>query len=444
MTRYYSLLPDPRPLVANMAATDIITPVTQVPTLIQRNTLRLAAAQCVGWVMTQTLATLGGIIASDMTSDRRWAGIPVTLSILASALTGPYAGRMMDRVGRKPVLLAGQVALGLGSLLVAASIGYGIFPGYLAGIAILGVGAGATALSRSAAADMYPPSRRAQGISMVAMGGAVGAILGPFLLAAIVSWSKGAGADPNVTAWLVIPILAIIAFFALLTIRPDPRDIAANLADYYPSEGALGTKDEGRKTNSVRALSAILKQYPVIVAIAATALVQAGMVMLMVTVALSMKDHGHGDDVFEVMSVHFFGMLGLALLIGRVADRLGRRPVIIMGALIFIAGAVSAPMFENPLYNGASLFLVGLGWSLCYVAGNAILADMAGPMERGRTLGANDLLVGLTGATASLVGGLLISGAGFLTVGAVGLALGLVPLLLALRLREPQPGQYEF
>jgi MFS family permease len=427
-----------------MAATDIIAPITQVPISIQRNTLRLAVAQCVGWVMTQTLATLGGIIASDMTSDRRWAGIPATLSILASAFTGPYAGRMMDRLGRKPVLLAGQVALGLGSLLVAASIGYGIFAGYLAGIAVLGVGAGATALARSAAADMYPPSRRAQGISLVAMGGAVGAILGPFLLAGITSWSKGVGADPNVTSWLVIPPLATIAFFALLTIRPDPRDVASNLADYYPLEAALGTKDEGRKTKSVRTLSTILKQYPVIVAIATTALVQAGMVMLMVTVAVSMKDHGHSIEVVSgVMAVHFFGMLGLALLIGRVADRLGRRLVIIMGALIFIAGAVSAPIFEHPLYNGASLFLVGLGWSLCYVAGNAILADMTGPMERGRTLGANDLLVGLTGAAASLVGGLLISGAGFLTVGAVGLALGLVPLLLALRLREPQPGEYK-
>jgi MFS family permease len=427
-----------------MAATDLITTTTRVPALVQRNTLLLATAQCVGWVVTQTISTLGGIIASDMTGgDHRWAGIPVTLVILAAAFTGLYAGRLMDRIGRKPVLLVGQVALGIGSLLTAGSIGYGSFAGYLAGITALGVGTGCTALSRSAAADMYPASRRAQGISLVTMGGAVGAVLGPFLLAAISSGARSAGANPNVVAWLVVPVLATIAFVALLAIRPDPRHIATHLHEYYPAEEAP-TQVSQLTTHNIRPLTAILKQYPIIVAIAATALVQAGMVMLMVTAALHMKDSGHSIEVVSsVMAVHFLGMLGFAILIGRVADKLGRRPVIIMGALIFIAGAVSAPMFDNPLYNGASLFLVGLGWSLCYVAGNTILADMTGPMERGRTVGANDLLVGLTGATSSLVGGLLISGAGFLTVGAIGLVIGVVPLLLALRLREPQPGQYK-
>jgi MFS family permease len=135
-------------------------------------------------------------------------------------------------------------------------------------------------------------------------------------------------------------------------------------------------------------------------------------------------------------------MLGLSVVIGRLADRWGRRAVLMGGALLFIVGAVTAPIFQNPLYNGASLLLVGLGWSLCYVAGNAMLADTTRPLERGRITGTNDLLVGLTGASASLAGGLLLSGAGFLTVGAVGLALGLLPFLLALRLKETSPGQY--
>jgi MFS family permease len=167
------------------------------------------------------------------------------------------------------------------------------------------------------------------------------------------------------------------------------------------------------------------------------------MVMLMVTAALSMKDHGHGElAVGSVMSAHFFGMLGLSLFIGRVADRLGRRSVVMTGSLIFIAGAVTLPLINDPLINGTSLFLVGLGWSFCYVAGNTILADMSRPSERGRLVGANDLIVGLMGAVASLSGGLLLSDAGFLVVGLVGLVLGLVPMVLAMWLREDAPGQY--
>jgi MFS family permease len=135
-------------------------------------------------------------------------------------------------------------------------------------------------------------------------------------------------------------------------------------------------------------------------------------------------------------------MLGLSLPIGRLVDRLGRRQMVLVGAFIFIAGATTSPLVNDPLINGTSLFLVGLGWSFCYVAGNTILADMARPSERGRLLGANDLIVGTLGAVASLTGGFILSDAGFLTVGAIGLALGLLPMLFAARLRETRPGHY--
>ncbi|HEY0069438.1 MAG TPA: MFS transporter [Chloroflexia bacterium] len=412
---------------------------TEVPAIVRRNTFLLAVAQCTGWLGLQMLATLGSIVAFDLTRDAQWAGIPTTLFGVASAVAAPFAGRLTDRLGRKPVLAAGQALAGLGSLVAGLSVLAGAFLGFLLGVLVMGAGTGATLLARSAAADMYPAARRAGGMSLVIMGGAAGAIFGPTLLGLIAG-------PANTTLqialpWLILPALNAVAIFAIIAIRPDPRRIAADLELYYPGETSV--RDAAVSTAPPRPLSVILRQYPMIVAVASTALVQAGMVMLMVTASLSMKLHNHSDAVYGVMTGHFIGMLGLSLLVGRIADRLGRRAVIMCGALIYVSGAVTAPLFESPLYNGASLFMVGLGWSLCYVAGNAILADVSRPLERGRTVGANDLLVGLTGAAASLTGGLLLGGAGYLTVGAVGLALGVVPFLLALRLREPSPGRYE-
>jgi MFS family permease len=421
-----------------MSTTSVTIARAAIPVEVRRNTGLLAGAQCISWIGTQTLATLGSIIAFRLTADQRWAGIPVTLSILATALAAPYAGRLMDRYGRKPILLAGQAGDGLGSLIAGVSVLSGSFGGFLFGLTIRGIGLGATTLSRSAAADMYPPAHRAQGMSVVVTGGAAGAILGPLLLQGLTTWTKNTNADPQAVPWLGLALLSLVGLAALAAVRPDPRTIGANLALYYPGETTQAPSD----ALPPRPVAQILGQYPAIVALAATSLSQAGMVMLMVTASLAMTLHGHGEAVYGVMAGHFFGMLGLSLFIGRVADRLGRKPVIIAGALTFIAGAVTAPLFENPLYNGASLFLVGLGWSLCYVAGNAILADIARPLERARTLGTGDLLFGLAGAGGSLVGGLLLGGAGYLTVGAVGLALGLVPIALALRLREPEPGRY--
>ena len=406
---------------------------------MRRNTLLLAVAQGVGWLGLQMQATLSSIAAFELTGDPQWAGIPVTLFAVASAFAAPFAGRLTDRLGRKPVLAAGQALAGLGSVVAGMSLLWGIFAGFLLGELLMGAGTGAILLARSAAADMYPAARRAGGMSLVFMGGAVGAIFGPMLLGLVTG--SGTTRLQITLPWLILPAFSTLAIAAIAAIRPDPRRIAADLEHYFPGEISAG--DAARSAAPARSLGEILRLRPVIVAVATTALVQAGMVMLMVTASLSLKLHGHGDSVYGVMTGHFIGMLGLSLLIGRVADRLGRRAVIMGGAFIYVSGALTAPLFESPLYNGASLFMVGLGWSLCFVAGNAILADVTRPQERGRAMGANDLLVGLTGALASLTGGLLLGGAGYLTVGAVGLALGVVPFLLALRLREPSPGRYE-
>ncbi|HET6314526.1 MAG TPA: MFS transporter [Chloroflexia bacterium] len=423
-----------------MSATTTTTYVTtEVPAFVRRNTFLLAVAQCTGWLGLQMMATLSSIVAYELTRDPQWAGIPTTLFAVSSALAAPFAGRLTDRLGRKPVLASGQALAGLGSLAAGLSIPAGTLVGFLLGILLMGAGTGAVLLARSAAADMYPASKRAGGMSLVIMGGAAGAIFGPSLLG-LVTGSSTTGLQIALP-WLILPVLNVVAIAAIAAIRPDPRQIAADLERYYPGE--TPAREAAFEAAPPRTLSEVLRQPAVIVAVASTALVQAGMVMLMVTASLSLKLHGHGESVYGVMTGHFVGMLGLSLLIGRIADRLGRRAVIMGGALIYVSGALTAPLFENPLYNGASLFMVGLGWSLCYVAGNAVLADVSRASERGRTMGANDLLVGLTGAFASLTGGLLLGGAGYLTVGAVGLALGVVPFLLALRLREPSPGRYE-
>ena len=432
-----------------MAVSEGVVTQASVPLVVRRNTLLLGAMQCISWVGIQAAATLNAIAAFELTGDKTWAGLPVTAAIAGTAIAAPYAGRLMDRLGRRPVLLTGQVMDMLGCLTAGLSILYGSFGGLVASMLIRGAGTGTTALSRLAAADMYPTAVRARGMSVVVTGGAIGAIAGPGLLNVVALWAKGTGANTLALSWLALSALSLVGVAALALIRPDPRHIAANLADYYPDAvwapkavSDVGAQGAGANAEAGFVASPVPRRYTLTAAIIAIALIQAGMVMVMVTAPLSMKLHGHEDAVYGVMTGHFAGMLGLSLFIGRLADRVGRRPVLASGALIFIAGAVTAPLFQDPLINGISLFLVGLGWCFCYVAANAIIADTTRPTERGRITGINDLMVSVCGAVASVVGGVLLSGAGYMTVGAVGIAIGLLPLLAALRLREGRPGHY--
>ena len=66
-----------------------------------------------------------------------------------------------------------------------------------------------------------------------------------------------------------------------------------------------------------------------------------------------------------------------------------------------------------------ALFGLGLGWNLSFVAATAQLADCSMPWERGKLLGFNDLLSGMTGAGLALLGGYALT-----AIGVAALAIG--------------------
>ena len=54
-----------------------------------------------------------------------------------------------------------------------------------------------------------------------------------------------------------------------------------------------------------------------------------------------------------------------------------------------------------------SLFGLGLGWCLAYVAATTELVELAAPSERGRLIGFTDLLSSFSGAALALGGGVV-------------------------------------
>jgi MFS family permease len=139
-------------------------------------------------------------------------------------------------------------------------------------------------------------------------------------------------------------------------------------------------------------------------------------------------NHGLGD-VSLVFSAHTIGMYGFSLISGRLIDRWGRRPVIIVGSLVLLLACLTAPLTSATFPLAISLLLLGLGWNFCFVAGSTLLADQLTPAERGRTQGFNDLLIGLAAAAGSIGSGLISARFGYAGVGLAGAALSLLPLV---------------
>ena len=86
----------------------------------------------------------------------------------------------------------------------------------------------------------------------------------------------------------------------------------------------------------------------------------------------------------------------------------------------------------------ASLFLLGLGWNVSYVAASAELVTHARPVERGRLVGFTDLVAGLTAAALALLGGLAYSEWGVVAI-AVGATVAVIAPAIVLSLSAGLP-----
>lgn len=369
------------------------------------------------------------IVGVELSGQPELAGLPATMMLVGAAGAAYPAGRFMQRFGRRPGLALGFL-LGLAGMLVdAAAVIAQNLPLFLAGLLLIGVARGITDQSRYAAADAVPLSQRARAISLVVFAGTVGAVGGPALVGPLGAAANGVGLPA-----LAGPMLGGAVLFGLggalvaLLLRPDPREIARRLAAEQPiDQGAPDSAGPGRS------FGVVLHDALPRLALAAMVIGQAVMILVMSVTSLHMHNHDHGlGDISLVIGAHTLGMFGLSVVTGSLADRLGRPLTISIGALLLVGGALLAPVSLLTPWLALALFLVGLGWNLCYIGGSTLLSDALTPAERGRAQGASDLLVNLASAGGSLTSGLILARFGYGPLCLLGAALALLPLFMAL------------
>ena len=399
---------------------------------VRRNTLLLATVNAVNSVVLQLAAAVSTLTFVLVTGREGLLGLGPAIFLTSSGVTALVAGRSMDRYGRRPVLAAGFVALSAGCLLNAIATRTTSTPVLLAGFVLIGVGMATALLIRTAAGDMYPAKRRARGISRVLFGSVFGAVLGPAVFSPLFAGHRVA---PHVLTvpWLAAAGIALIALAIVLLVRPDPRDIAAQLG--------TGTGGPAVRLAPPAPLGEILRRPGVLPAMAASLASFAVMVSVMnLTGYVIVVLHHHPQRaVFPIVGAHVLGMFALVLVIGALIDRIGRTPALVSGLVVMGASTLALQWWSSVPETAVLLFGLGIGWNLSFVAATAQLVDLTGPLERGRLLGFTDLVANLLGASMALVGGygLETAGVGALAVGARLVAI--TPVAWVLWSHDPQP-----
>jgi MFS family permease len=377
---------------------------------IARNTALLSASLAANSAMLQLAAAVATLTIALVVEVEGLLGLGPALVLGTGALAALPAGRAMDRFGRIPVLAAGFVLGAAGGLLAALGVGVESPIAVVAGLVCVGASGGIALLARTAAGDMYPPKRRARGIALVLFGAVFGAILGPAVFSPLLA---GRDLDPDalVLPWVAAAGFMVLGLLAVLAVRPDPRRIAELLA----------LQDEPRPVQPAAPLSELLRRpgvIPSLVAAAASFSVMVGVMTL--TGYVVVEEHGHeGHTVFPIIGAHVLGMYALVLVVGGLIDRVGRTPALVGGLALMALSVVSLLWITSVPATALTLFGLGLGWNLSFVAATAQLADSTAPHERGKLLGLNDLLSGLTGAGLALLGGFALT-----VLGVAALAIG--------------------
>ncbi|MER7246765.1 MFS transporter [Kribbella sp. NPDC000426] len=307
----------------------------------------ILAAALMNAAMVAASAVSAILIADDL--GPALAGLPNTAGVLGTAAGAMAVGRWTARLGRAQALRTGYgVGVAGGAATVLAAVGAPVALLFV-GMFLLGIGNAASLLSRYAAADAAPPSRRASAMSTVVWASTIGAAGGPFLMAP----SQSFAADSGLPAVAGPFLLALAAVFAAL--------IAST---YIPRSRSTATAQVARPAAGRP------------VALAAGVMVVGQLVMVSVMTAVPVHTHLHHDGLGLLgimLSVHTLGMFALSPVTGWCIDRFGPRMVTLAGLAGLLAAAVLAT--QTGLVFTPALLLLGYAWNLCYLGGSAQLGS---------------------------------------------------------------------
>lgn len=402
---------------------------------VQRRTLVvLSAAQIVGGVGIAVGLALSSVVVDRLSGSTVISGLAGTATVLGAALLALPTAKVSGSGGRRAGLSLAYVAALTGCAISVLAISLHTWPLLLGGLVLVGGGSAASLAARYAATDLAPQGRSARHLSLVVWASTVGSVAGPNLAKPADQIGMRLGlvetAGPFAFAALAFG-LALVVVLGFL--RPDPLVLART------ENGTQNAAPGGGRT--VRTAWQVLRTTPaarralVMIAVSHTAMVS---IMSMTPVKLH-HDGSNLDVIGIVISLHIAGMYVLSPVVGWLADRAGKVPVLVLGAALLLAAATLAGTAGHQVWQvTAALVLLGLGWSCGLVAGSALVTEAVGIDRRPAVQGLSDLLMNVCGATGTLVAGSIVGLLGYGTLGlVVGVMVGTAGLWLVLTHRRP-------
>lgn len=166
-----------------------------------------------------------------------------------------------------------------------------------------------------------------------------------------------------------------------------------------------------------------------------------GIDMYLVGLPRIAQDLGTSEAQLHIaFSVYLAGMASAMLFAGRIADRSGRKPVAIVGAVIFVVASLLCALAHASSHFLVGRFIQGIGAGSCYVVAFAILRDTLDDRRRAKVLSLLNGITCIIPVLAPVLGHLIMLKypwqSLFYTMTGMGVMVGLLSVFI---LRETRP-----
>ena len=116
---------------------------------------------------------------------------------------------------------------------------------------------------------------------------------------------------------------------------------------------------------------------------------------------------------------------------GRLSDMVGRKPVYVVGFLVFIGAAALGGFSSTLIGLIAAKIVQGVGAAAIQANGMAMILEVFPDRERGKALGLYMAIIGTGSISGPIIGGLLVSGLGWRWIFFASIPVGLMALVAA-------------
>jgi MFS family permease len=373
-------------IVTLLLATLLLAKVMKVP----RNIWILFLGQPLALSAYPVMVFIGGILSSQIAPDPSLATVPLTVVILATAMSTIPASMLARKFGRRNATMLGLSVLAIGTLLASYSAYTSQFWVFILASSCFGFSMAFIQQLRFAAIESIEDKNDATKVlSILMFAGIFAAFLGPEVVLYARYWLNSPQGYAG--SFLGVTILVVVSMTVLFWFKEPPVTVA---------------KIEGNP----RSMKSIASQPIFFIAVIAGVIGYGLMSYVMTATPLSMhNNHGHSlMDTKWVIQSHISAMFLPSLFTPWLVNRIGYKHMMMIGTCAYTAVICVALSGQQVMHFWWALVLLGIGWNFLFLTGTVLLGQSHEPNERHKVQATNDFLVFFIQGLFSLLAGWLL------------------------------------